>query len=333
MTCLQKTQPFLLLIAIGLGLGLAQVSWLSELAAGLIVPLLALMLYATFLPVTWGSFRQTFAKTKVVLTSLAINFLWTPILAWTLGALFLRESVDVWVGLLMLMVTPCTDWYLVFTGVAGGDVALATALLPVNLTLQVLLLPVYLLIFVGMVVEVDPLNWAQGLFFSLGIPLILARISQETIIQLWGEASLDQVSQKIGVVQLISLNLAVVCIFAAKGHMLGGHLGLWLQLLAPVSLFFLINLLLAYQAAQLFRLSYPEFACLSCTTLARNSPLSLAIAATVFPDRPLITLTLVIGPLIELPVLTLLSQLLLQIKNQPRIWSAAPHTTAPPDQD
>lgn len=37
------------------------------------------------------------------------------------------------------------------------------------------------------------------------------------------------------------------------------------------------------------------------TSLARNSPLSLAIAIAAFPDQPLISLALVIGPLIELP--------------------------------
>jgi hypothetical protein len=30
----------------------------------------------------------------------------------------------------MLMVTPCTDWYLIFTGIAKGNVALSTAILP-----------------------------------------------------------------------------------------------------------------------------------------------------------------------------------------------------------
>ncbi len=48
----------------------------------------------------------------------------------------------------MLMVTPCTDWYLIFTEIAKGNVALSTAILPVNLILQVLLLPIYLFLFV-----------------------------------------------------------------------------------------------------------------------------------------------------------------------------------------
>jgi arsenite transporter len=55
---------------------------------------------------------------------------------------------------------------------------------------------------------------------------------------------------------------------------------------------------------------------LTCTTLARNSPLALAIALVAFPEQPLIALTLVIGPLIELPILALVSQVLLLIRRR-----------------
>ena len=61
-------------------------------------------------------------------------------------------------------------------------------------------------------------------------------------------------------------------------------------------------------------LSYKDTVSLSLTTLARNSPVALAIAVTAFPDEPLIALALVIGPLIELPVLACVSQVLLLIK-------------------
>jgi len=49
---------------------------------------------------------------------------------------------------------------------------------------------------------------------------------------------------------------------------------------------------------------------LNMTTLARNSPLSLAIAVVTFPEQPLVSLALVIDPLIELPVLSVISGIL-----------------------
>jgi ACR3 family arsenite efflux pump ArsB len=53
------------------------------------------------------------------------------------------------VGVLLVLLTPCIDYVIVFTGLAGGasDRVLASA--PVLMLAQMLLLPVYLLVFVG----------------------------------------------------------------------------------------------------------------------------------------------------------------------------------------
>ena len=259
-------------------------------------------------------FGRGLKNSKVALASLVTNFLWTPIFAWGLGAIFLSDSPDLWVGLIMLMVTPCTDWYLVFTGVAGGDVALATALLPLNLVLQVVLLPVYLLLLAGTLVELNPVRLFESIFWVLLIPLLMATISRRLI--LWRKESswFEQRLSTVTMFQILCLNLAIVAIFVAEGYNLTQHPELFLKLLLPVVLFFVTNFLLARQIGQYLKFSYPEFVCFSCTTLARNSPLSLAIAATAFPHRPLISLTLVIGPLIELPIMVLVSQLLLRIR-------------------
>ncbi len=92
-----------------------------------------------------------------------------------------------------------------------------------------------------------------------------------------------------------------------------------LLLLVPVLLFFIINFLLGQFIGRIMHLSYKDTVSLSLTTLARNSPVALAIAVTAFPDEPLIALALVIGPLIELPVLAFVSQVLLLIKKKTAI--------------
>jgi hypothetical protein len=62
-------------------------------------------------------------------------------------------------------------------------------------------------------------------------------------------------------------------------------------------------------------LRYADYVAFCCTTLARNSP----IALVAFPEQPLIVLALVIGPLIELPVLSGVAQLPLRIKDGGRL--------------
>jgi ACR3 family arsenite transporter len=64
------------------------------------------------------------------------------------------------------------------------------------------------------------------------------------------------------------------------------------------------------------KLSYEDNVSLNLTTLARNSPIALAIAVATFLDKPLISLALIIGPLIELPVLFIIAKILLNIRSK-----------------
>ncbi len=308
MSLFDKLQPFFVLLSVLVGLILAQVSGLPQIAKSLIVPLLAMMLYATFLPMPLQQVGRAFRNLNVTIASLSMNFLWTPVLAWGLGAVFLRDTPDLWVGLIMLMVTPCTDWYLVFTSIAGGDVSLATALLPLNLVLQIILLPIYLLVFARTIVESNSQILFGSILWVLVLPLLIAFLSRRWASHWWGKEWLHQQVPKITALQVICLNIAIMAIFTAESQALFERPELLLQLLPPLLLFFWINFWVAQELGRRLQLSYATRVCLIYTTLARNSPLSLAIAASTFPDRPLISLTLVISPLVELPILMLISQ-------------------------
>ncbi|WP_414530183.1 arsenic resistance protein [Nodularia chucula] len=177
----EKFQSLLVIAAIFMGLGLGQISWFSDNAVYLIVPSLMVMLYGVFLNIPVNRLGNAFQNYQVTGLSLGINFLWTPVFAWGLGAIFLRDSPDLRVGLIMLMVTPCTDWYIIFTNIAKGDVALATALLPLNLLLQVILLPIYLILFAGTLVNINVVILLESVVLVLVVPLLLALISQRLI--------------------------------------------------------------------------------------------------------------------------------------------------------
>ena len=176
-----------------------------------------------------------------------------------------------------------------------------------------LLLPLYLLVLAGALVALNPAQLGAKVAGVLLIPLALALISRQLARSLKGEAFIDLLPQ-VSKLQLVSLNLAIVAILVAEGNNLVQQPELLLRLLVPVGLFYVVNFVLTYQVARWLSFSYGELACLSCTALARNSPLSLAIAASAFHHQPLIALTLVIGPLIELPVMVLIAQLLLKIR-------------------
>ncbi|MEG4593043.1 bile acid:sodium symporter [Microcoleus sp. F8_C2] len=303
MSLTEKLQSVFVIIAILIGLVRGQIRWVEENALSLIVPSLMVMLYGVFLNIPLNRLGQAFQNYKMTGLVLGINFLWTPVFVWGLGAIFLRDSPDLWVGLIMLMVTPCTDWYLIFTGIAKGNVALATAFLPWNMILQVVLLPVYLLVFVGKLVQIDTAIFLESIVLVLVVPMLLAFIAKWLIPKVngfWREIPL-----KIAAGQTLFLCLAITAVFASQGQTLIQRPDVLLKMLPPILIFYEITFLLTQLISRFGNFSYEDFACFSCTTLARNSPLALAIATSVFPNRPLITLVLAIEPLIELPIMVL----------------------------
>ncbi len=311
---INKFQSLIILLMVLIGIILGQINIIQTYSEYLIMPSLIIMLFLVFIQIPLKDITKSFKNIKFTLTAILINFVWTPILIFFLGKFFLQNSPQLLIGFIMLMVTPCTDWYLIFTAIAKGNVALGASILPLNFILQLLLLPVYVFLIGGSSVNIDILNLTQGMVVSLFIPLLLATIFRKITINKKGLSYFEEnISPKACDYQGYFLNLAIISMFASQGKILLKNPQVLLQLLLPVLLFFIINLVIGQVVGRKIKLSKEDNVALSLTTLARNSPIALAIAVSAFPNEPLISLALIIGPLIELPVLFLVSKILLNI--------------------
>jgi arsenite transporter len=305
----EKLYTFIIFLAVIIGIVLGQVGIVSENAESFIVPLLMAMLYITFLQIPLEEVRESFKNIKFTFTSLLINFAWTPILAWLLAMFFLGDSPALYIGFIMLMVTPCTDWYLIFTGIAKGNAALSTALLPLNLLVQLLLLPMYLLVFRGTRGIIEFGFLMESVLLVLIIPFVMAVISKMVLRK--KKRLREKLISKLTSLPILFLGLAILAMFASQGRLLMANIELLWQITVPILLFFIVNFFVGQSIGKLMGFRSADRISLSLTTLARNSPVALAVAMTAFPDQPLIALTLVMGPLLELPLLVVVSQVLL----------------------
>ncbi len=311
---IEKWYSFIIFLAVLIGLSLGQFEILRTISESFIVPLLVAMLYITFLQIPIEEIKKSFKNIKFTFTSAIINFVWTPILAWMLALLFLGDQPALYLGFIMLMVTPCMDWYLIFTGIAKGNVGLSAAILPLNLMLQIILLPIYLLIFGGQTGVIELTFLAESILVVLLTPLALAFLTK-VLLENKQQFREDLIS-KLSVLPILFLSLAIVAMFASQGQLLLDNVHVMWQITIPILLFFAVNFIASQQIGKIMNFSTSDKASLSLTTLARNSPIALAIAMTAFPNQPLIALTLVIGPLLELPILAIITQILLFINKR-----------------
>ena len=311
MDLIEKLEPIIIFSAVILGLVLSNIDLIADNTSYLINIFLCLMLYGLFLEVPLNDLKNSFKNVKFTSTSLIINFIWTPLFGYFIGSLFLKGNVDVLIGFFMLILTPCTDWYLVFTKLAKGDLTLSLSILPINLILQIILLPVYLILFFSSGNTMDYVQLAYSLLIVIVIPFIAAQTTKFLL-----KDDLKQKATEIFTdLQIWFLSLAVFCIFASQGELLFTNLNSVVTIFIPLIIFFIVNVIIDLLVSEKINFSYSEYASLTMTTLARNSPLALAIAINSFPGHELISIALVIGPLIELPILYIVSKFCLWIKN------------------
>ena len=311
MDLIEKLEPIIIFSAVILGLVLSNIDLIADNTSYLINIFLCLMLYGLFLEVPLNDLKDSFKNIKFTSTSLIINFIWTPLFGYFIGSLFLKGNVDVLIGFFMLILTPCTDWYLVFTKLAKGDLTLSLSILPINLILQIILLPVYLILFFSSGNTMDYVQLAYSLLIVIVIPFIAAQTTKFLL-----KDDLKQKATEIFTdLQIWFLSLAVFCIFASQGELLFTNLNSVVTIFIPLIIFFIANVIIDLLVSEKINFSYSEYASLTMTTLARNSPLALAIAINSFPGHELISIALVIGPLIELPILYIVSKFCLWIKN------------------
>jgi len=82
--------------------------------------------------------------------------------------------------------------------------------------------------------------------------------------------------------------------------------------------FFLVLFILAIIVGKYFKLGYEDTVTLSFTTTARNSEAIIGVAVAAFPGHPLVYFAIILGPVIELPILLIISRIMLGIKEM--LW-------------
>ncbi|WP_374216015.1 bile acid:sodium symporter [Frankia sp. AiPs1] len=138
-------------------------------------PALGALLFVTFLQVPAAELVRSLRAGRFLAAVLAVNFVVVPgVVAAMLP--FLPDARAVRLGVLLVLLCPCVDYVIVFSGLAGARAGALLAATPVLLAAQMLLLPVFLLAFLGPgladVVEIGPFLAAFG--GLIVVPLALA---------------------------------------------------------------------------------------------------------------------------------------------------------------
>jgi arsenite transporter len=296
---LEKNQLFIYLAAIASGL----VIGLNSPGAGAVLevalwPVLGFLLYTTFTQVPLRHLRDAFVQPRFLVAATLGNFGVMPLLVWAL-TLLAPDDPAIRLGMLMVLLVPCTDWFITFTHLGGGDTRRAIAFAPVSLLLQIVLLPVYLWLFFGAgFAEV----FARSEMLMAFAGLILAPLFAAFMTEKWGEGGLHRSSlpDRIGWLPVPLLAIVVFIIAASKVNLVTGSASMLSHLLVVFVSFLVVAGVAAKVVALFLRLPAEQGRALAFSFGTRNSFFVLPFALALPPEFEIAVVVIVFQSLVEL---------------------------------
>ncbi|MFO7690489.1 MAG: hypothetical protein R6W83_08040 [Cryobacterium sp.] len=298
-------------IMLGSGLGAALPMFGQALGAGVDVTLLTLMCLL-LVEVRAAHLLQLRQASRFLLLACTANFVLVPLLGIVVATLFLSGQPLLFTGLLIYFLAPCTDWFLGFTRLAGGNTALGAALIPLNLVTQLLMFPVVLVLLARTPTELDLPGVLQTVWHWFLLPVLLATAIRALGHLFLPSAAAARLLRGASAAVPFVIAALIVQVFAANVGTIVASAGAFAIILAAATVFFAATYLLSETLTRLFRLAHPEHALLTMTMAARNAPMMLALTMVALPGYPLVHAAIVIGMLVEFPHLTALRHLLLR---------------------
>lgn len=312
-----KLEPIFILFSLVLGYLTSFIPSISTFCANIGEPLVAVLLFFIFLEIDWSSLKSSLVNKKFLSLGLIINFVWTPLLVIILGKVFFSSNPIIQTALFLLLVMPCTDWYLIFTNLTGGNVSLAASILPFNLILQFLLLPIFLLFFFKETISLGYFNAIETIL-ELLIPLAIALFFRFLIEKV---KSLNFLEEKIhsysDKAEFVLVCIIAFAIFSSEGSDIINVLNNFPLFVLVLTVFYILNFTLSFVLGNIFDFNKEDIISLVFTTTSRNTPLSLTLAGILFPETRLISLLLLVGPLTEIPF-SLIESFLLKLLTKNR---------------
>jgi ACR3 family arsenite transporter len=272
------------------------------------------MMYPVLARVNYGKIPAIVGHTKLLLTSLVLNWVIGPALMFALAWVLLPDHPEYRTGLILVGLARCIAMVLVWNMLACGNNEYAAVLVALNSAFQIVMYTVlgyvYLMVVpqwlgaAGTAVDISMGAIAKNVLIFLGIPLVAGFLTRVMLGHLKGQEWYDtRFIPRLTPTALIGLLFTIVMMFSLKGEVILTLPGDVLRIALPLLLYFGLMFTLAFGLSYLLKFPYADTTTLSFTAASNNFELAIAVAIGVFGIASGEALAAVVGPLVEVPVL------------------------------
>ncbi|WP_019607643.1 ACR3 family arsenite efflux transporter [Nocardiopsis sp. CNS-639] len=311
----------LLAMAVGLGLG-RLVPGLNELLAamevgGVSLPIalgLLVMMYPVLAKVRYDRLDTVTRDTRLLVSSLVINWLVGPAVMFALAWIFLADLPEYRTGLIIVGLARCIAMVIIWNDLACGNREAAAVLVALNSVFQVLVFGLlgwfYLDLLPGWLgldtdgLDVSPWTIVLNVVVFLGIPLVAGFLTRRIGERRMGRERYESAFlPRIGPWALYGLLFTIVLLFALQGDRITSQPLDVARIAVPLLAYFALMWFGTFAFGKAVGMDYDRTATLAFTAAGNNFELAIAVAIATFGVTSGQALAGVVGPLIEVPVL------------------------------
>ncbi|MCW2259499.1 MULTISPECIES: arsenic resistance protein [Sphingobacterium] len=265
-----------------------------------IEPIIGILLYSMFCQIPFLELKHALKSRSFFKALLFGNFVLIPLLVWILTVIFPLSSI-ITLGVILVLLTPCIDYVIVFTHLGKGNSKSILASTPLLFIFQMLLLPLYLWCFLGKetidIIEIEP--FIKAFLYLIIIPFILSIVTQ--IISKSNNPAGKAILNFSGWLPVPFMAFTFFVVIVSQIGVLYNNPQAILKVVPIYITFALIAPFIGKLSAKLFKVDVYNSRAISFSTSTRNSlvvlPLALALPE---PENQLVASIIVTQTIVEI---------------------------------
>lgn len=233
--------------------------------------------------------------------ALIYNFVWAPAVGLVLARFFLHDHLLA-LGFLLVMVVPCSSMSIAYTGLAKGDVELATVVVGTSFVLAIAVVPAWMAVFAsGYDVDVPIGSLVVSIVTVLIGPMIGGWLTRVWVVRRRGPAVMGRLQPAFSAASMLAMFATIFGIFFGKATMIVDRWTTVLLLLVPNAVFMALTLAVATWMNRRLGLTYEQSVAVVFASAGKNNATAIAIAATAF--SPLVAVPAATMPIFQVILL------------------------------
>lgn len=303
-----------------------------------IAVLIWLMIFPMMLKIDFLSIKKVGKQPKGLFLTWVVNWLIKPFTMFGIASLFFyvvfkgiippNLAKDYLAGAVLLGAAPCTAMVFVWSSLTKGNPAYTLMQVATNdLIILILFVPI-----VGLLLGIGGITIPWGtLFLSIGlfvvVPLVFASIVRTLIVKNNGLEFLEnKVIPKFSPVTTIGLLLTLIILFAMQAELIIANPLHILLIAIPLVIQTFLIFFIGYLGAKVLKLPFDIAGPAGMIGASNFFELAVAVAISLFPLNPGVSLATVVGVLVEVPIMLIL----VKIANSTKGWFGKNESSLPP---